>query len=195
MKLSDFGFSALASSKSIDLGGTYPWRAPELASLDGANLQEAKLTDLYSFGMLCLWVIFRNKLAERGSNAGSRRRGCWTPISVLSRLNSTLSRLSSIWADAPAPPVPDLEILRQSNTANEKANRMLTLAHDLVNELDVPEELHRSEGEIRGYLDELFARLFKFEPSSRALQDTATAFGLISQRLLEIRYEPTVPLL
>lgn len=64
VKLSDFGFSALASNKMLHLGGTHPWRDLELSRLRVATFQQAALTDLYSFGILCLWIVFRNALAE-----------------------------------------------------------------------------------------------------------------------------------
>ena len=184
MKLSDFGFSALASNKLFDLGGTYPWRAPELTSLDGVTHEQAKLTDLYSFGMLCLWVIFRNKLAEMGEEAEPPPPVRGSSSSLLGGLSSAMSRLSTGRSSTVAPAASDLEHLKLSNTPNKLTNKMPKLAQDLVEGLLV-EGLPK--GKIRGYLGELFARLLSFAASSRTAQDTTTDFGQISQGLLDIR--------
>ncbi|TGJ81221.1 hypothetical protein E0Z10_g7548 [Xylaria hypoxylon] len=179
VKLSDFGFSALASNKLFDLAGTYPWRAPEINSLDRATHQQAKLTDLYSFGMLCLWVIFRNKLAEMGEMAGPPPLVRRSSSLLFSSVSSALSWLSTGGQSSPvAPAVPDLEHLKLSNTTNKKTNEMPKLAQDLVGGL--------TEDKIRDYLGELFARLLSFTASSRTSQNTATDFGQISQNLLDL---------
>ncbi|KAJ3576582.1 hypothetical protein NPX13_g3648 [Xylaria arbuscula] len=178
VKLSDFGFSALASSELFDLAGTYPWRAPEINALDRATHQQAKLTDLYSFGMLCLWVLFRNKLAEMGEvmePPGLVRR---SSSLVFSNLSSALSRLSTGQSGTIAPTVSDLENLKLSNITNKKTNEMPKLAQDLVGEL--------TNDKIRDYLQELLTRLLAYTPSSRTSQDTAIEFGQISQNLLNL---------
>lgn len=183
MKLSDFGFSALASNKLFDLGGTYPWRAPELVSLDGATHEEAKRTDLYSFGMLCLWVIFRNKLAEMGEEPKQPFPVRRSSSSLLGGLSSALSRFSTGRSNTLAPAAPDLEQLKLSNTPDKLTNNMPELAQDLVEGLLV-EGLAKDK--VRD-LGKLFARLLSFTASSRTSQDTATDFGQISQSLLDIR--------
>ena len=40
-----------------------PWNAPE-HHFGEFNAQEAKKTDVYSFGMLCLWFLFGNRLSD-----------------------------------------------------------------------------------------------------------------------------------
>ncbi|KAI0543381.1 kinase-like protein [Xylaria curta] len=178
VKLSDFGFSALASNKLFDLAGTYPWRAPEIISLDGATHQQAKLTDLYSFGMLCLWVIFRNELAEIGEMPEPPPLLRRASSSLAGGLSSTLSWLSTGRSSTAAPGTPDLEHLKRFNTTNESTNEMPKRAQKLVEGLP--------EDKIRNYLGPLFARLLSFKASSRAFQDTATDFEQISQSLLDI---------
>ncbi|KAF2962938.1 hypothetical protein GQX73_g10643 [Xylaria multiplex] len=179
VKLSDFGFSALASNKLFDLAGTYPWRAPEIISLDGATHQQAKLTDLYSFGMLCLWVIFINKLAEIGETPEPPPLLRRASSSLAGSLSSTLSWLSTGRSSTVAPATPDLEHLKRFNTTNESTNEMPKRAQKLVEGLP--------EDKIRNYLGPLFARLLSFKASSRTFQDTATDFEQISQSLLDIR--------
>ncbi|KAI1429751.1 hypothetical protein F5Y12DRAFT_709753 [Xylaria sp. FL1777] len=67
-KLADFGFAAFASNKHIRIVGTEIWRAPEIASRLTHTLKQAKISDAFSFGLLCLWVIFRQELLERGKD-------------------------------------------------------------------------------------------------------------------------------
>ncbi|KAI0968145.1 hypothetical protein F4678DRAFT_443414 [Xylaria arbuscula] len=64
-KLADFGFAAFASNKHIRIVGTEIWRAPEVTSRLTHTLKQAKLSDAFSFGLLCLWVIFRQDLLKR----------------------------------------------------------------------------------------------------------------------------------
>ncbi|KAF2840209.1 kinase-like protein [Patellaria atrata CBS 101060] len=69
-KVTDFGYSTLHASKSTDdreinLPISRPWNAPETeeGSWDTAfSLEEAKLTDVYSFGLLCMWLLFHGPL-------------------------------------------------------------------------------------------------------------------------------------
>ncbi|RFU74987.1 serine threonine kinase [Trichoderma arundinaceum] len=65
-RVTDFGYSTLHASNSteaqIRLPYSVPWNAPETVS-DRDRLftvHDAKLTDVYSFGMLCIWMIFPN---------------------------------------------------------------------------------------------------------------------------------------
>ncbi len=52
----DFGVSRYPNGKVI-LGGSRPWQAPECLRGKWMGLQEAKRTDVYSFGML-IWRVF-----------------------------------------------------------------------------------------------------------------------------------------
>ena len=58
VKVADFGYSTLAAgeAKNICLPKSKPWNAPE-HHFGEFTTHDAKLTDVYSFGMLCLWVI------------------------------------------------------------------------------------------------------------------------------------------
>ena len=64
VKVADFGYSTLATD---DEGTAYlpksrPWNTPE-HHFGEFTAAEAKKTDVYSFGMLCLWVLFGNNLS------------------------------------------------------------------------------------------------------------------------------------
>ncbi|KAL8724266.1 MAG: hypothetical protein Q9181_006906 [Wetmoreana brouardii] len=61
-KISDFGFSVVATTESTEIwmGGTDPWRAPEIRT-GPVRPQAAKQADIYSFGLLA-WLICLNGL-------------------------------------------------------------------------------------------------------------------------------------
>ncbi|CZR68796.1 uncharacterized protein PAC_18696 [Phialocephala subalpina] len=56
----DFGYAARYTDKNHRFGlfGTELWRAPESGRAREWTQSEAKRVDLFSFGMLCLWVLF-----------------------------------------------------------------------------------------------------------------------------------------
>ena len=59
VKVADFGYSTIAASEGgrVFLPKSRPWNAPA-HHYGGFTSFEAKKTDAYSFGMLCLWVLF-----------------------------------------------------------------------------------------------------------------------------------------
>jgi hypothetical protein len=68
-KVADFGYSTCmgaaentSSSEQVSLPWSPPWNAPEIHR-DNYILpfSEAKLSDVFSLGMLCLWLLFRNE--------------------------------------------------------------------------------------------------------------------------------------
>ena len=63
VKVADFGYSTLTMNKSekVLLPKSRPWNAPE-HHFGEFKVQEAKKTDVYSFGMLCLWILFGSRL-------------------------------------------------------------------------------------------------------------------------------------
>lgn len=65
--LADFGFSKFgARDELIQLSRSEPWDAPEWHPRYFV-LGDAIKTDIYSFGLVCLWMFFRNEmLAEFG---------------------------------------------------------------------------------------------------------------------------------
>ena len=65
VKVADFGYSTLTVGESgkVFLPKSRPWNAPE-HHFGEFNVQEAKKADVYSFGMLCLWLLFGNRLSD-----------------------------------------------------------------------------------------------------------------------------------
>ena len=65
VKVADFGYSTFTMGKSgkVLLPKSRPWNAPE-HHFGEFEAHEAKKTDVYSFGMLCLWVLFGNRLSD-----------------------------------------------------------------------------------------------------------------------------------
>ena len=65
VKVADFGYSTLTVGESgkVLLPKSRPWNAPE-HHFDGFQAHEAKKADVYSFGMLCLWVLFGSCLSD-----------------------------------------------------------------------------------------------------------------------------------
>ena len=60
-KLADFGCSVLGTSRDqlVRLPKSEPWFAPEYHHRD-FKLHMAQRMDIYSFGMLCLWILSLN---------------------------------------------------------------------------------------------------------------------------------------
>ena len=65
VKMADFGYSTLTAGESgkVLLPKSRPWNAPE-HHFGEFKVQEAKKTDVFSFGMLCLWILFGNRLSS-----------------------------------------------------------------------------------------------------------------------------------
>ena len=65
VKVTDFGYSTLTMGESgtVLLPKSRPWNAPE-HHFGEFTAHEAKKTDVYSFGMLCLWVLFGDCLSD-----------------------------------------------------------------------------------------------------------------------------------
>ncbi|KAK3374187.1 kinase-like domain-containing protein [Lasiosphaeria ovina] len=62
VKVTDFGFSCFQAAQNSDLkvARTQPWEAPEWHSRH-FSIADAKAMDIYSFGLLCLWILFRHE--------------------------------------------------------------------------------------------------------------------------------------
>jgi len=65
IKMADFGYSTLAAGGTgeVFLPKSTPWNAPE-HHWEGFKVPDAKKTDVYSFGLLCLWVLFGTSLRD-----------------------------------------------------------------------------------------------------------------------------------
>jgi serine/threonine protein kinase len=71
IKVADFGFSSFeaVNGNAVKVARTIPWEAPEWHSRH-FSLENAKKLDIYSFGLLCLWILFRDrKITEFGDPA------------------------------------------------------------------------------------------------------------------------------
>jgi hypothetical protein len=68
-RVTDFGYSTLFATENDPIKMPYSgiWTAPELHHRDILPEQARKM-DAYSFGMLCLWLLFYNKGANRHRN-------------------------------------------------------------------------------------------------------------------------------
>ncbi|ETS85609.1 hypothetical protein PFICI_03634 [Pestalotiopsis fici W106-1] len=77
-KVADFGFSVLGAKDEdqITLHGTPLWRAPELDEYPTFSKSDAMKTDVFSFGLLCLWFILEEHLLQPFSFDGP------TPLSI-----------------------------------------------------------------------------------------------------------------
>ncbi len=61
-KVADFGFSSLSrSNEAVFLPRSKPWNAPEWDPR-GFTVDQAKRQDVYSFGLLCLWLLLPDEL-------------------------------------------------------------------------------------------------------------------------------------
>lgn len=67
-QVADFGYSTIytSSDPTITVSRTIPWHAPEVGERTNRFLHlDAIRTDIFSFGMLCLWVLFRDEFANQ----------------------------------------------------------------------------------------------------------------------------------
>lgn len=69
-KVIDFGYSTLFTTNSdqITMPDSGLWTAPERHHRGGFPPTQAKKMDAYSFGMVCLWLLFYNEGASRDRN-------------------------------------------------------------------------------------------------------------------------------
>lgn len=69
-KVIDFGYSTLFTTDSdpITMPLSKPWTAPEYHHRGGFLPEQARKMDAYSFGLLCLWLLFYSKEVDRDCN-------------------------------------------------------------------------------------------------------------------------------
>jgi len=75
-KVADFGFSCLGAKDTdiIRLPKTSPWEAPEWHDR-GFTISAAKKADFYSFGLLCVWILFNDQLVESSAEVSQSAEG------------------------------------------------------------------------------------------------------------------------
>ena len=68
--MADFGYSCFGTDDEdiVYLPCSLPWAAPEYHSR-GITLRDAKKMDVYSFGMLCLYILFQECLGDPTSSS------------------------------------------------------------------------------------------------------------------------------
>jgi len=76
-KVIDFGFSCFGLSQEdiVQLPLSWPWYAPERKINYRFTLKDAKCTDVYSFGIVCLYVLFWNRFSEDCAGTPQKRDG------------------------------------------------------------------------------------------------------------------------
>jgi serine/threonine protein kinase len=67
----DFGYSCLGLTEddTVMLPISWPWHAPELTFTVECKLRDAKKTDVFSFGMVCLYMLFWNHFSEDSADS------------------------------------------------------------------------------------------------------------------------------
>ncbi|KAI0549990.1 hypothetical protein F4679DRAFT_544420 [Xylaria curta] len=72
-KVADFGYSSVDQGDEVPiyLPESYPWYAPELHEYPHFSLAQASTADVFSYGMLCLWLIFERYLSGIESVSGA----------------------------------------------------------------------------------------------------------------------------
>ncbi|KAL8680134.1 MAG: hypothetical protein Q9186_003658 [Xanthomendoza sp. 1 TL-2023] len=73
VKLCDLGFSSLFANQEdvkLDLPISHPWNAPELSKNGqfGLSVVEAQRSDIYSVGLVCVWLLFGKGVAVPPDN-------------------------------------------------------------------------------------------------------------------------------
>jgi hypothetical protein len=63
-KMMDFGYSTIGVDEHIRLPISEPWQAPEWEKGRGWRKNEAKRMDVFSFGMVCVWLLFEPYLSS-----------------------------------------------------------------------------------------------------------------------------------
>ena len=66
--MADFGYSFLPNEGDEDVvfqpALSWPWNAPEYHHR-GFSIEQAQKQDIYSFGMLCFWVLFQAEISAK----------------------------------------------------------------------------------------------------------------------------------
>ena len=153
IKVADFGYSTLTLDESgkVILPKSRPWNAPE-HHFGEFNVQEAKKTDVYSFGMLCLWLLFGNRLSDvpqTTADGAARLVSFNVPFEFLAR-----------------PTV--LECLKEEDRLEYFANQLV-------------ESMPGLNVECRIHLKEIFRLTLPLNPGKRTC-DLARVIGLLTQK-------------
>ena len=153
VKVADFGYSTLIVGESgkVFLPKSRPWNAPE-HHFGEFSAQEAKMTDVYSFGMLCLWLLFGNRLSDIPQTSADG-------TAELILFNAPLLQI-----DGPTL----LEILKDEDRVEDIANHLV-------------ESMPGLNVECRIRLKEIFSLTLPSNPGKRT-SDLARVIGLLSEK-------------
>ena len=155
VKVADFGYSTLTLGEAgkVSLPKSRPWNAPE-HHFGEFTAQEAKKTYVYSFGMLCLWLLFGNRLSDIPQTTADG-------TDELILFNAPLLQLGR-------PTL--LEILKDEGRVEDIANHLA-------------ESMPGLNVECRTRLKEIFSLTLPLNPGKRTC-DVARVIGLLSQKEL-----------
>ncbi|KAH8891997.1 kinase-like protein [Thozetella sp. PMI_491] len=68
-KVADFGFSTLFAEDSdradVLLPTSWPWTAPDVEGRDCVTFAQAKSADIFSYGLVCMWLLSYGTMQER----------------------------------------------------------------------------------------------------------------------------------
>ncbi|KAK6358644.1 hypothetical protein TWF730_007967 [Orbilia blumenaviensis] len=71
-KVTDFGYSTIFAQEQTDvritLPQSWPWTAPEIEENPTVTFEQAKAADLFSYGLLCYWLLFYDELRDKASS-------------------------------------------------------------------------------------------------------------------------------
>ena len=138
VKVADFGYSTLTACEvaKVLLPKSRPWNAPE-HHFGEFKVSEAKKTDVYSVGILCLWVLFGYNLSHIPSH-------------------NTKSVAEVISFEASTGPRTSLEQLKDADNLQHYAGQ-------LIDSISLP----RLNAEHTIYLKEFFSLTVSLNPEKR----------------------------
>ncbi len=94
-KLADFGYSReyKNDTDNYPLPCSEPWQAPEVDGSDRTfSLVQAKAADIYSYTLLCAWILSWDQISDHEVDAGYRK-DMKSPETLVSKSITTLERL------------------------------------------------------------------------------------------------------
>lgn len=92
-KMADFGYSTMVvnDGQTVLLPRSVPWHAPEHHHRN-FKFPDAKKTDSYSLGMLCLWLLFQDRFQESIVTSGEAFQAETTSLPESLRIYSWLEQ-------------------------------------------------------------------------------------------------------
>ena len=134
LKLIDFGFSPRTRANDpVFVSGTKPWTAPEHHGR-GHTVQGARLMDLFSFGMLCFWMLFRDLLWPNSGFEAEMQQ-----LRIVKEACSFAEVFEAQLRDLPEIPRQYLEQMKHliGSTLHRVPNQRVSSLRDLLGELQV----------------------------------------------------------